>query len=266
MINGQPPVPPPDIPEERLNMPAIPLPDAVDTRRPSSDHVGFDRPGHRRAASSTSEQSSSQHRPAAGRSTARSRPPRTAPSDPPPRAAAAGQHVPQRHRRPHRPPPRCTASARGSAAARRRRRHRRRARRAAAGARAGTGAGTAAAGAVAGGRADEPATVRRAGVRCARPDPARAGRGDRQRRRAGRGPPPRGARPARPLRGHRADRTGFLRTPVRCPTPSRSTATRCSTSATSEDEVVDEVAITVIHEIAHHFGIDDERLHELGWA
>ena len=34
----------------------------------------------------------------------------------------------------------------------------------------------------------------------------------------------------------------------------------------SEDEVVDEVAITVIHEIAHHFGIDDDRLHELGWA
>jgi predicted Zn-dependent protease with MMP-like domain len=33
-----------------------------------------------------------------------------------------------------------------------------------------------------------------------------------------------------------------------------------------EDEVVDEVAITVIHEVAHHFGIDDERLHELGWA
>jgi predicted Zn-dependent protease with MMP-like domain len=34
----------------------------------------------------------------------------------------------------------------------------------------------------------------------------------------------------------------------------------------SEDDVVDEVAITVIHEIAHHFGIDDERLHELGWG
>jgi predicted Zn-dependent protease with MMP-like domain len=33
-----------------------------------------------------------------------------------------------------------------------------------------------------------------------------------------------------------------------------------------EKEVVDEVAITVIHEIAHHFGIDDERLHELGWG
>ncbi|MGH3715986.1 MAG: metallopeptidase family protein [Micromonosporaceae bacterium] len=34
----------------------------------------------------------------------------------------------------------------------------------------------------------------------------------------------------------------------------------------TEDEVVDEVAITVVHEIAHHFGIDDARLHELGWG
>ena len=34
----------------------------------------------------------------------------------------------------------------------------------------------------------------------------------------------------------------------------------------TEEEVVDEVAITVIHEVAHHFGIDDDRLHELGWA
>lgn len=34
----------------------------------------------------------------------------------------------------------------------------------------------------------------------------------------------------------------------------------------SEEDVVEEVAITVVHEIAHHFGIDDERLHELGWA
>jgi predicted Zn-dependent protease with MMP-like domain len=34
----------------------------------------------------------------------------------------------------------------------------------------------------------------------------------------------------------------------------------------TDDEVVDEVVVTVIHEIAHHFGIDDERLHELGWA
>jgi predicted Zn-dependent protease with MMP-like domain len=35
---------------------------------------------------------------------------------------------------------------------------------------------------------------------------------------------------------------------------------------TDEDEVADEVAITVVHELGHHFGIDDDRLHELGWA
>ncbi len=34
----------------------------------------------------------------------------------------------------------------------------------------------------------------------------------------------------------------------------------------SDEEVVEEVGITVVHEIAHHFGIDDERLHELGYA
>ena len=34
----------------------------------------------------------------------------------------------------------------------------------------------------------------------------------------------------------------------------------------TEEQVMDEVAITVVHEIAHHFGIDDERLHELGWG
>jgi predicted Zn-dependent protease with MMP-like domain len=32
------------------------------------------------------------------------------------------------------------------------------------------------------------------------------------------------------------------------------------------DEVVRQVRITVVHEVAHHFGIDDDRLHELGWA
>jgi predicted Zn-dependent protease with MMP-like domain len=34
----------------------------------------------------------------------------------------------------------------------------------------------------------------------------------------------------------------------------------------TETDVLDEVAITVVHEIAHHFGIDDRRLHELGWG
>ena len=35
----------------------------------------------------------------------------------------------------------------------------------------------------------------------------------------------------------------------------------CSTEA----EVVAEVRKTVVHEVAHHFGMDDHRLHELGY-
>jgi predicted Zn-dependent protease with MMP-like domain len=34
----------------------------------------------------------------------------------------------------------------------------------------------------------------------------------------------------------------------------------------TEDELVEQVRVTVIHEVGHHFGIDDDRLHELGWA
>jgi predicted Zn-dependent protease with MMP-like domain len=34
----------------------------------------------------------------------------------------------------------------------------------------------------------------------------------------------------------------------------------------SYEDAVDEVQITVVHEVAHHFGIDDDRLHELGWG
>lgn len=33
----------------------------------------------------------------------------------------------------------------------------------------------------------------------------------------------------------------------------------------TEDEVTEEVRRTVVHEVGHHFGISDERLHELGW-
>lgn len=33
-----------------------------------------------------------------------------------------------------------------------------------------------------------------------------------------------------------------------------------------EDELRDEIHITLVHEIAHYYGIDDDRLHELGWA
>ena len=33
----------------------------------------------------------------------------------------------------------------------------------------------------------------------------------------------------------------------------------------TEDDVVDEVRATVVHEVGHHFGIGDARLRELGW-
>jgi predicted Zn-dependent protease with MMP-like domain len=33
----------------------------------------------------------------------------------------------------------------------------------------------------------------------------------------------------------------------------------------TEDEVREQVRRTVIHEVGHHFGIDDDRLRELGW-
>lgn len=50
--------------------------------------------------------------------------------------------------------------------------------------------------------------------------------------------------------------------------PDRITIYRRPTLAICEtrEEVVEEVVVTVVHEIAHHFGIDDDRLHELGWS
>ena len=42
-------------------------------------------------------------------------------------------------------------------------------------------------------------------------------------------------------------------------------ATICASCSTTE-EVEDLVRKTVIHEVGHHFGIDDKRLEELGWA
>ena len=50
--------------------------------------------------------------------------------------------------------------------------------------------------------------------------------------------------------------------------PDRITIYRNPTLAICDEEehVVEEVGITVVHEIAHHFGIDDDRLHELGYA
>lgn len=34
----------------------------------------------------------------------------------------------------------------------------------------------------------------------------------------------------------------------------------------TEDEVVEQVTITVVHEVAHFFGIDDHTLQQLGWG
>ena len=34
----------------------------------------------------------------------------------------------------------------------------------------------------------------------------------------------------------------------------------------SEDELIDEITVTVVHEVAHHFGIGDDTLHQLGWG
>ncbi|WP_461022915.1 metallopeptidase family protein [Thalassiella azotivora] len=50
--------------------------------------------------------------------------------------------------------------------------------------------------------------------------------------------------------------------------PDRITIFRNPTLAVCDtvEDVVEEVAVTVVHEVAHHFGIDDARLHELGWA
>jgi predicted Zn-dependent protease with MMP-like domain len=39
-----------------------------------------------------------------------------------------------------------------------------------------------------------------------------------------------------------------------------------SSVCATETDLVRQVRKTVIHEVAHHFGIDDDRLSELGWA
>jgi predicted Zn-dependent protease with MMP-like domain len=50
--------------------------------------------------------------------------------------------------------------------------------------------------------------------------------------------------------------------------PDRITIYRGPTLAICRDaeHVRREVRVTVLHEIAHHFGIDDARLHDLGWG
>lgn len=49
--------------------------------------------------------------------------------------------------------------------------------------------------------------------------------------------------------------------------PDRITIFRHAICAVSRDEaeVAEQVRRTVVHEVGHHFGIGDDRLHELGW-
>lgn len=42
-------------------------------------------------------------------------------------------------------------------------------------------------------------------------------------------------------------------------------ATICRSAGTTE-ELARQVHVTLLHEVGHHFGIGDDRLHELGWS
>ncbi len=53
--------------------------------------------------------------------------------------------------------------------------------------------------------------------------------------------------------GHLPDRITIFRAPI---------SRRCAT----REDVVEQVRITVVHEVAHHFGIGEARLHELGYG
>ena len=58
------------------------------------------------------------------------------------------------------------------------------------------------------------------------------------------------------------DRYGFGEMPDRIVLYREPLLAVCDT----EDELRDEIHVTLVHEIAHFYGIDDDRLHELGWA
>ena len=62
-----------------------------------------------------------------------------------------------------------------------------------------------------------------------------------------------------PLTSRTSDYAGVL--PDRITIYRREVCAICRT----EQEVANQVRRTVVHEIAHHFGIDDDRLTELGW-
>ncbi|WP_193045819.1 septum formation family protein [Mycolicibacterium baixiangningiae] len=64
-INGQPPVPPPDIPEERLSLPPIPFPDAEDTSSQTEPDYSQSQSDQSQSDQSQTDQSQTQHGPQA---------------------------------------------------------------------------------------------------------------------------------------------------------------------------------------------------------
>lgn len=58
------------------------------------------------------------------------------------------------------------------------------------------------------------------------------------------------------------DRYGFGELPDRIVLYREPHLAACDTTA----ELRDEIHVTLVHEIAHYFGIDDAELHRLGWA
>ena len=79
-------------------------------------------------------------------------------------------------------------------------------------------------------------------------------------------PPADEPRPARSLRRRGADRAHGVADDFELPDRIFIFRGPLLDMCETEAELVEEVRITVVHEVAHHFGIDDDRLHDLGYA
>ncbi len=107
-INGQPPVPPPDIPAERLNLPPIPI--TPDTGGSSTSSAGSSSSGSSGSSGSSSQRQGNQHLP--GQQPAPAAPPSPAPGAPPEAPPPAPEAPPPLFPppAPEPPPPATTAS------------------------------------------------------------------------------------------------------------------------------------------------------------
>ncbi len=276
LINGQPVVPPPDIPEGRLNLPPIPMP-SVNTSSQYDPSSQIDLSQQSTSAQGTGQGTGqqTQHLPNQQTSTQQTQTPSTSATAP-----RTGQHVPQR------------AAAPGGAPARR---------------------ATATRGRPASAWGRRPAPCRSAGrrcpARCARtwsgPGPGRPDPGTGRPAPAGRvatvavrmspqrfdelvsdaldAIPPKLTAALQNVvvlvETHHPEEPDILGLYEGTALTERDSSYAGSLPDTitiyrdalldmceTEDEVVEEVVVTVVHEIAHHFGIDDDRLHELGWG